>query len=259
MLEHGGRLRAAAQAYGTPLAGWLDLSTGINPRAYPVPPLPPEHARFQGIVNKLLAKDPKDRYQSADEMVAAIKKHRAGAPSAAEPATRRVDTAVSSPLQEKLKRLSASESAGGETTVNQPTGPQNPYAETAVSKPIGAVPPKVDTPAPSPSAAAKGKPLALYRAIAALVVVIGGGVAFWPKPQSTSPKPVLDAVKRAEMVDKLSAARTMLKLGNTDGAAELYEIVVDKFDCTESEARDGLRATSPDRYERLLKECPVDQ
>ncbi len=39
MLEHGGRLRAAAQQYGIPLADWLDLSTGINPDAYPVPPL----------------------------------------------------------------------------------------------------------------------------------------------------------------------------------------------------------------------------
>ena len=41
MLEHGGRLRAAARRHGIALADWLDLSTGINPRAYPVPPLPP--------------------------------------------------------------------------------------------------------------------------------------------------------------------------------------------------------------------------
>ena len=40
MLEHGGRLRRAAEAYGIPLADWLDLSTGINPRGYPVPPVP---------------------------------------------------------------------------------------------------------------------------------------------------------------------------------------------------------------------------
>ena len=39
MLEHGGRLRCAAEEYGTPLADWLDLSTGINPDCYPVPPL----------------------------------------------------------------------------------------------------------------------------------------------------------------------------------------------------------------------------
>ena len=41
MLEHGGRLRAAAQQYAIPLADWLDLSTGINPNGYPVPALDP--------------------------------------------------------------------------------------------------------------------------------------------------------------------------------------------------------------------------
>lgn len=40
MLEHGGRLLAAAAYYGIPAEDWLDLSTGINPRGYPVPPLP---------------------------------------------------------------------------------------------------------------------------------------------------------------------------------------------------------------------------
>ena len=40
MLEHGGRLRRAAQRYGIPLDDWLDLSTGINPHAYPVPAVP---------------------------------------------------------------------------------------------------------------------------------------------------------------------------------------------------------------------------
>lgn len=41
MLDHGGRLREAAAHYGIPLADWLDLSTGINPEAWPVPALPP--------------------------------------------------------------------------------------------------------------------------------------------------------------------------------------------------------------------------
>lgn len=40
MLDHGGRLRAAAVHYDIPLADWLDLSTGINPESWPVPPLP---------------------------------------------------------------------------------------------------------------------------------------------------------------------------------------------------------------------------
>ena len=40
MLEHGGRLRQAASRYGIPLSDWLDLSTGINPNGWPVPPIP---------------------------------------------------------------------------------------------------------------------------------------------------------------------------------------------------------------------------
>lgn len=41
MLEHGGRLREAASRHGIALGEWLDLSTGINPAGYPVPPLDP--------------------------------------------------------------------------------------------------------------------------------------------------------------------------------------------------------------------------
>jgi len=41
-LRHGGRLRVAAREFGIPLPQWLDLSTGINPDSWPVPPLPAE-------------------------------------------------------------------------------------------------------------------------------------------------------------------------------------------------------------------------
>ena len=40
MLEHGGGLRVVAERYGIPLGDWLDLSTGINPQGWPVPPIP---------------------------------------------------------------------------------------------------------------------------------------------------------------------------------------------------------------------------
>lgn len=40
MLEHGGRLLRASHAYGIPAQDWLDLSTGISPFAWPVPPIP---------------------------------------------------------------------------------------------------------------------------------------------------------------------------------------------------------------------------
>jgi cobalamin biosynthetic protein CobC len=38
---HGGGLDAAIARHGGRRADWLDLSTGINPRPYPLPPLPP--------------------------------------------------------------------------------------------------------------------------------------------------------------------------------------------------------------------------
>lgn len=40
MLDHGGKLRAAAQHYGIDLKQWLDLSTGINPQGWSVPAIP---------------------------------------------------------------------------------------------------------------------------------------------------------------------------------------------------------------------------
>ena len=42
MLEHGGQTRAAAARYGIALEDWLDLSTGINPIPFELPPIPPD-------------------------------------------------------------------------------------------------------------------------------------------------------------------------------------------------------------------------
>lgn len=39
-LEHGGRLRRAAHHYGIAYSDWMDLSTGINPNGWPIPPMP---------------------------------------------------------------------------------------------------------------------------------------------------------------------------------------------------------------------------
>lgn len=40
--EHGGRLAEAIREWGIPRDQWLDLSTGINPRHWPVPDIPAE-------------------------------------------------------------------------------------------------------------------------------------------------------------------------------------------------------------------------
>lgn len=38
--KHGGDLQQASKRYGIALENWLDLSTGINPDAYPIPSIP---------------------------------------------------------------------------------------------------------------------------------------------------------------------------------------------------------------------------
>ncbi|MEM5311939.1 threonine-phosphate decarboxylase CobD [Paraburkholderia sp. JHI869] len=41
LVAHGGNLHEAAERYGIAWDAWVDLSTGINPHGYPVPPVPP--------------------------------------------------------------------------------------------------------------------------------------------------------------------------------------------------------------------------
>jgi cobalamin biosynthetic protein CobC len=67
-LAHGGRLNRAAAAYGIAVDQWLDLSTGINPRSWPVPGIP--EAVWQ-------------RLPEADDGLDAIAREWAGAPAAA--------------------------------------------------------------------------------------------------------------------------------------------------------------------------------
>jgi len=57
--DHGGGLDAAIATYGGTRAGWLDLSTGINPVAYPVRAIPeeawtalPDSAAFEALKNE---------------------------------------------------------------------------------------------------------------------------------------------------------------------------------------------------------------
>lgn len=42
MLDHGGHLITASQKYNIPKQDWVDLSTGINPNGWPIPPIPAE-------------------------------------------------------------------------------------------------------------------------------------------------------------------------------------------------------------------------
>ena len=55
---HGGNLHEAAERYGIPYAQWLDLSTGINPHGYPVPPVPALRPRPDPMMPPVLIPQP---------------------------------------------------------------------------------------------------------------------------------------------------------------------------------------------------------
>ena len=71
MLEHGGRLFEAAQRHGIEPARWLDLSTGINPHAYPVGPINAEAWRRLPEAEDGLV-DIARRYYGIDQDIAAL-------------------------------------------------------------------------------------------------------------------------------------------------------------------------------------------
>lgn len=67
--EHGGRLNAAVKRWDRPREQWLDLSTGINPIGWPVPPIPAQIWQ---------------RLPEADDGLSAIIRHWSGVPAVAD-------------------------------------------------------------------------------------------------------------------------------------------------------------------------------
>ncbi|MGE4073800.1 MAG: hypothetical protein AB7E72_21730 [Lysobacterales bacterium] len=58
-----------------------------------------------------------------------------------------------------------------------------------------------------------------------------------------------------QIQDMLLTAQAMIRLDNLNGAAGLYERVLTRFDCSNREARRGLKASDPGRYARVAKDC----
>jgi serine/threonine-protein kinase PpkA len=223
----------------------------------PVPPLPPEHARFQGIINKLLAKDPEDRYPDAAAMVDALKRARSGGP-ANEPSTRRLGTGTSEALR-------GGGVPDGATVVSTPTpAPTGTRSPTGAAIATGSESPTLVTRPKSPLPG--GLPLVPVAAGGAAVLALVLALLFWPKgdgpalPAGPPPPVQVDGVlltqaQRLEMQDKLAAAQSMARNGLMDNAEDLYVLVLTQFDCTNLEARRGLEALNPAKLNELLARC----
>lgn len=231
----------------------------------PVPPLPPEHARYQPIVNKLLAKDPNDRFPNAQEMVDALKKLRAG--GSAEPATRRVGTMV----QKGAPVAATPRQASDTSAATMVAGPLE--AARPASDPDGAtvVVAKADvrsatrghagiSPAATPQGSNRSKAgprIAMVAGAVLAVGVVGWFLLSGDSKQAAFPpsQAQMDAGKRIEMQEKLAAANSFIRLGNTDNAEELYVLVLEEYDCSDEEARRGLQALNPGKLQSIVDGC----
>ncbi|MCP5476795.1 MAG: hypothetical protein H7A19_18355 [Rhodanobacteraceae bacterium] len=63
-------------------------------------------------------------------------------------------------------------------------------------------------------------------------------------------------IQLQQVRDALHAAEAMIRVDNLKGAAGLYERVLTQFDCSNQEARTGLKAVNPGRYAIVAKACP---
>jgi serine/threonine-protein kinase PpkA len=216
----------------------------------PVPPLPSELSRYQHIVSKLLAKDADERYQTAKEMIEAVKRVRAG--QSPEPSTRRVGTMVLGP-------------GGTPTGATGPVAAQSTGAATPISTkgnaPVAAAP----QPAAAPS---KGMPMPLLIGIVGAVALIALVAALWPrgdkvaKPENpdaplttTDNTSKLSPEQQTQLFDLLETARRNQNLGRVEDAAAALEKVLRDLDCTNAEARTTLQRLDKDAYDKIIAAC----
>lgn len=195
----GGDVDARSDLYGLGVLTWFGL-TGKPPYegadgfavSYahvfePIPRLPPAQAHWQPIIDKALAKDPADRYQSADEFVAALSRFDARAAAPAPAPEAEAPTRV-------IKRDAVAAAAAARATAEPAARAHVPATEPASSV--------VDA-APAP-AGKRWIPVVL--AIVGALVVAGVGYAvFAPKSSTTTaavrPAPAKPAPEAPRPVD----------------------------------------------------------
>jgi len=208
----------------------------------PIPQLPSPFEGYQWLLNKLVAKDPEDRFQNAAELLEAIE----NPPSdAAEPAP---------PPGLKLP-----EGADLGATMVAQTGAAVGGA-SAAEAPAPAAKPATEAPEKSgglPVIPIVAVTLVLAIAVGLFMVLRGGEDE--PTGSGSSQVAVgganLTTDQRIRMQELLQSAQSFSKIGNYEQAEANFVKVLQDFDCMDQEARRGLMALDPEQAERIIAAC----
>jgi len=209
-----------------PYKGESALSIGIKHLKDPIPRLPGAYGKYQGLLDKMVAKNPEDRWQTGQEIVAAIETLERGGNVEVDPNL--ANTAIYEAPPDMAKTM----------------------ASTRIQTQV----PGMGTPPPASAGRGPGMLIAV-----GLLVLVGGGGGFWYWQKASRPAPIqasspgapvdAEAVERQEKIAALlkraSGAEKDKKFYGSDdsNATALYKQVL-ALDRTNGTASTRLLAIS---------------
>ena len=157
-----------------PYMGTDALSTALAHLTQPLPELPLQHSRYQTLLQRLLAKNPDERFNNAGELLAALD---------AQPAPDSDATVIRPAFTQQATLGAPSASELGEL---QPVSIEIPRNAPAPAPTVAPAPTATArSAAPQPSTGSKGPRMALLAVAVAAALGLGGGAYWWLGQPST--------------------------------------------------------------------------
>lgn len=228
------------------------LAIGIMHMTAPLPQLPAEYRMLQPILDKMLAKEPGDRYQTGAEIDAALaeveKQISAGTANTAPP----VVAAATKPMPP----LRAERKSGYDPQGTIRTEPQLGRMDGVDDESMRAEPRQTQfTRAHQAAPSSRG---GVWWILAAVVCI--AGIAFWQRPLITQWVQSLSTPNPASDLDRADAALAAGRLDGSEGkdALSLYATAL-TLDGENVRARNGLTQTLDQLYASAASVQPADR
>lgn len=149
-----------------PYMGTDALSTALAHLTQPLPELPLQHSRYQTLLQRLLAKNPDERFSNAGELLAALD---------AQPAPDSDATVIRPAFTQQATLGAPTTSELGELQPVSIEIPRSAPAPTVAPAPTAAA----SSAAPRPAVSSKGPRIALLAVAVAAALGLGGGAYWW--------------------------------------------------------------------------------